>query len=180
MPGNTHISPIIQEQHKAIQQTIHELQELSQQATQAQHTDYSEEFNALNGVCHAFLSTHETMHLYLTPDLIPYYAANLKAIKTRIEAIESKPRSWSACETTGEQALYFIHALEGLIRSFLNILSFGHVNADNHADYFFHTPHHEKPEIQTFENLLDNLNTHIAVMKQACFPAPDGTPAPSE
>jgi len=89
-----------------------------------------------------------------------------------------KPKDWSACETLGEQVTYITHAIEGVIRSFLNLLSFGYVNADNHDNYFFHTPHFEKPEVQEFERLLTDLNSNIEMLKQQLFPDSDNTQAP--
>tara|TARA_R110000868_G_scaffold361105_3_gene623112 strand:+ start:414 stop:950 length:537 start_codon:yes stop_codon:yes gene_type:complete len=177
MSGDTSISQQIEKQHEAIQQIIRELQKLSHQA-QAKHTNYAGEFSTLKGVCYAILDIHAIMHPPTMPGLIQYYKAILKAITAAVASIQSKPKTWSACETTSEHATYIMHALENVIRSFLNLLSMGHVNANTHADYFFHTPHHEKPEVQEFKNLLTELNATIETLTHYLFSDTNNTQAP--
>ncbi|MDF1827798.1 MAG: hypothetical protein P1U39_05920 [Legionellaceae bacterium] len=143
------------------------------------HAAYCSEFDALYQVCDAMIETNAIIQPHTLPDLITLYQASLQSITTKVDAISSKPKSWEACKTLGEQVRYIMHAIEGVIRSFLNVLSLGYVNADSHTHYFFNTPYHEKPHVKQFEVLLVELNDHIAKIQQLLLPDNGNTPARS-
>lgn len=173
----TAIPDPINRQHEAIQSAVQKLHAIIQTGQNSVHTDYAEELEGLNELCGNLLITHNNTPLNSTNDLVRHYTAALKSTQGNVEDIKSKPKSWSACETIGEQATYIMHAIESVIRSFFNVISCGYVNADNHDHYFFHTPHHEKPEVENLTGALDELNICITTFKNLL--SPDNTLNPS-
>lgn len=186
------LSHQIKNNHEQIITMLVNLRNLSSEAKN-HHAAYCSEFDALYQVCDAIIETNIITQPHIFPklihtlpkkidplsDLIKFYQKSLQSITTKVDAITSKPKSWEACETLGEQVRYIMHAIEGVIRSFLNVLSLGYVNADSHTHYFFNTPYHEKPHVKQFEDLLVELNDHIAKIQQLLLPDNDNTPAQS-